>query len=330
MISRTSSSLRYAIFSKEKAAAAADLAKMFAKRKGPIPFEDRRIALDRQSRDGGNPAPNDLLCGRITAAVNIALFKAKAPAHVRIQTIRRSAKGNLTASATPGADAKMLLHFRETILQAARNHDHDIVDVRSNENWPRMKVLVPVAPYCEMTGLDALKEEIEAENEGVEITTRIRWLKPWALIRQHQPPMASVLFSVRDRKQAQQLISGMRIAGRKCNAASFIPEGTDSQCAKCCEWGHTEFRCNRNRVFCGLCAEDHTTDEHSCPVKDCRQRQGRLCPHTTMRCAACNEDGHPAKSFSCPARRAAKAAARGIHASQEAPEKEQETANTAT
>ena len=303
---------------------------IFNKRKGPIPYEDRRIALDRQSREGGNPAPNTLQLGRITSAINIALFRAKAPAHVRIEAIRSSAKGNLTASAAPGADAKMLLHFRELILQAARSHDNDIVDVRSNENWPRLKVMVPVAPYCERDGLEMLKEVIEAENDGTEVTTRIRWLKPWALIRQHQPPMATVLFSVCDRKQAQKLLAGMRIAGRKHTAAAFIPEGTDSQCAKCCEWGHTEFRCNRNRVFCGLCAEDHTTDKHSCPVKDCRQARGRLCPHTVVRCAACNEDSHPATAFSCPARKAAKAAARGIHASQEAPEKKQETTNTAT
>jgi len=177
----------------------------------------------------------------------------------------------------------MLLHFREEILQEARNYDQDIVDARSNENWPRLKVLVPVAPYCEQNGLDILKEEIEAENGDVEVTTRVRWLKP---IRQHQPPMASALFSVRDRKQAQQLIAGMRIAGRKCNAATFIAEGTDSQCAKCCEWGHTEFRCSQNRVFCGLCAEDHTTDKHMCPVRECRAARGRICPHIVMRCAA--------------------------------------------
>jgi len=147
--------------------------------------------------------------------------------------------------------------------------------------------MVPVAPYCERDGLDILKEVIEAENDGVEVTTRVRWLKPWALIRQHQPPMATVLFSVRNRKQAQKLVAGMRIAGRKYNAAAFIQEGTDAQCAKCCEWGHTEFKCNRNRVFCGLCAEDHTTDKHTCPVKDCKGIKGRICPHIVMQCAAC-------------------------------------------
>ena len=147
-------------------AAAMATAKLFTKRKGTVPFVDRQIALDRQSREGGNPAPNQLQLGRITSAINIALYKAKAPAHVRIKTARCSAKGNLTATATPGGDAKMLLHFREMILQAARKHDNDVVDVRSNENWPRLKVMVPVAPYCEREGLDNLKEVIEAENEG--------------------------------------------------------------------------------------------------------------------------------------------------------------------
>ena len=122
--------------------------------------------------------------------------------------------------------------------------------------------------------------------------------------------MATVLFSVCDRKQAQRLTAGMRVAGRKCNAAAFVQEGTDTQCAKCCKWGHTEFRCNRNRVFCGLCTEDHVTEKHTCPVKVCKAAMGRVCPHIVMRCAAHKTDGHSAKSFACPARKAATRAAR--------------------
>jgi len=83
-------------------------------------------------RWGGNPAPNDLVCRRMTAAVNIALHKV-APAHVRIDPIRRSPKDNLTAAAALRADANMLLAFKETILQAARNHDQSIVEIRANE-----------------------------------------------------------------------------------------------------------------------------------------------------------------------------------------------------
>jgi len=125
---------------------------------------------------------------------------------------------------------------------------------------------------------------------------------------------ATVIFSVRDLNQAKQLMAGMRVAGQKCVAAPFIQEGTDSQCAKCCEWGHSEFRCNRNR---GLCAEDHITAKHKCPVKDCRAIQGRICQHIILKCAACKVDGHPATAHGCPARKEAKAAARGLHLNQE-------------
>ena len=90
------------------------------------------------------------------------------------------------------------------------------------------------------------------------------------------------------------------------------------------------FRCNRNRVFCGLCAENHTTDKHTCPVKECKAARGRLCPHTTLWRAACKVDGHPAKAFGCPARKEAKAAARGLCASQKSTEGQVQTVNTAS
>jgi len=136
-------------------------------------------------------------------------------------------------------------------------------------------MLVPVAPYCERDGLEQMKEEIEAENEGITVTTKVRWLKPWALIARHQPPAATVLFSVRDKKQAKKLLEGgVRISGRKQAAYIFVPEGLDTQCAKCCEWGHSEHRCGRNRPWCGLCAGDHRTE---CPVVECKAdvRAGR-------------------------------------------------------
>ena len=40
---------------------------LFNKRKGPVPYEDRRIAMDRQSREGGNPAPIALQLGSVFA-----------------------------------------------------------------------------------------------------------------------------------------------------------------------------------------------------------------------------------------------------------------------
>lgn len=65
----------------------------------------------------------------MTAAINIALHKV-AQAHVRIDP----SQGQLTTAASLGADANMLLVFKEIILQAARNHDQSIAEIQANEN----------------------------------------------------------------------------------------------------------------------------------------------------------------------------------------------------
>jgi len=62
-------------------------------------LDPTRRPKDRpQSLPGSNPAPNDLACRRMTAAISTAIHKV-APPHVRIEPVRRSAKGNLTATA---------------------------------------------------------------------------------------------------------------------------------------------------------------------------------------------------------------------------------------
>lgn len=294
------------------------------KRKTSTPQEERRIAFTRETVSGQTHATTDVECRQITGAINVALCAAGAPAHIRIELVKRSEKGNLTAAAVIGADAAMLLHFKEVILRAARVHDRSVVDITNNENWQRLKVLVPVAPYSERSGLDQLKAEIEAENEGVEVKGRIRWLQPWAKLRHEQPVRASVIFSVRDRKTAQRLTTSMRIAGCKATALPFIPEGVDTQCRRCCQWGHSEFKCQNTRLYCGLCAGNHLTAQHQCPVRDCQAMKGRGCDHVEKRCVACKAAGHSATAFTCPARRAARAAARGQHYGPERPDNAEE------
>jgi len=66
----------------------------------------------------------------MTAAIDIALHKV-APAHVRINPIRHSPKGT-SRRQRQWADSSMLLTSKEAILQAARNHDQSIVEIK---NW---------------------------------------------------------------------------------------------------------------------------------------------------------------------------------------------------
>ena len=75
-----------------------------------------------------------------------------------------------------GASAAMLLHFRKDIIEAARKADKGIIDIMMNKTWTELKMLVPYERYRHPEGLTDLREQIEAENEGVSIPpTSMRW-----------------------------------------------------------------------------------------------------------------------------------------------------------
>lgn len=61
-------------------------------------------------------------------------------------------------------------------------------------------------------------------------------------------------------------------------------ESPDAFCIRCSRWGHVTPHCS-TAPRCSLCAEEHTTHDHRCPVKGCRDGRGRRCPHVTTRCA---------------------------------------------
>ena len=80
---------------------------------------------------------------------------------------------------TPFARIDQLLAYRNTILGAGLTVDPTVVDISANETWRRVKIHgVPLNRYLGKGthGLEKLREEIEAENEGVEIPMQIRWL----------------------------------------------------------------------------------------------------------------------------------------------------------
>jgi len=115
----------------------------------------------------------------ITSAVNRALFQQHAPAHVRIINTRMNVKGTITALTYQNPTAEMALLFRDIIIQAARTVDKGIIDVEGNESWERLKIhTVRLVRYMGKgsKGQRTMREEIQAENEGVAIPAQLRWL----------------------------------------------------------------------------------------------------------------------------------------------------------
>ena len=65
----------------------------------------------------------------------------------------------------------------------------------------------------------------------------------------------------------------------------------------------------RNRK-CALCAEEHRTEHHKCPVEGCIATRGVACVHVIAKCPNCRGP-HGARSSQCPRKKEAQEAARG-------------------
>ena len=114
----------------------------------------------------------------IMSAVNRALHQEAVPTYIRMFQLRRNNKGTLAGLSTPFAPIDQLLAHRNSILRAALTIDPTVIDITAKETRRRVKIHgVPLNRYLGKGthGLEKLREEIEAENEGVEIPMQIRW-----------------------------------------------------------------------------------------------------------------------------------------------------------
>ena len=159
-------------------------------------------------RDESVPLPNKM-DQEIASAIKRALFHQLAAAHIWIMNARRNAKGTITAITHQNATAEMALRYCDLIITAARTVDKGVVDVEGNETWERLKIhAVPLVRYMGKgtEGLQKMREEFEAKNEGITIPTQVRWLANPHTIRERRPnrefAASSVGFVVKGSKAA--------------------------------------------------------------------------------------------------------------------------------
>jgi len=134
---------------------------------GQNTMEKRRVTF---KRDNGLPLSQkkDL---DISLEVNRALFEAKVPHFVRIQGVTKNTRGCLSTITAPQAMAEKLIRYREIVIKAARKVSTGIVDIEMNGLWERVKMHgVNFDRYLGKKtggGLEKLRQELQAENEGV-------------------------------------------------------------------------------------------------------------------------------------------------------------------
>jgi len=276
---------------------------------------DRRIIIKRSS-SGKQCAASELV-----VAMNAALSKAQAPAHVRVERVDINDRGTVTAKMGPNATGVMALKFKHALLNAAKSVDDSIEEMTPNETWTRLKLHgVRLSRYYTPEehnegggGLDRLREDLKNAFPHLDMPLEPRWLlRPDKLrSRASMVSHSSVVITLRSEKDAEEMRrTGLWLYGRHHTVEKYIPSGPDAFCDICCGWGHSAYRCERGATpSCLLCGEDHLTKAHRCLEEGCQQKIGTACRHLKRKCCNCG-GAHTAKSNECPKKREALKSAR--------------------
>jgi len=146
-------------------------------------------------------------------------------------------------------------------MMAARSVDKAIIDVEGNKSWERLKIdSVPLVWYMGKgtEGLQMMRDEIKAQNEGVTIPAQVRWQLNTRTIKERERrgeiQASSVVFIVKGKKLAERLVSkGVTAAGVRYKVEWNTKVRPDSLCELCSGWGHIQSKCN-HQPKCGNCA----------------------------------------------------------------------------
>jgi len=273
---------------------------------------ERRLIL---TRDESVPLSN-IMDQDIASAINRALFHQKAPAHIRIMNAKRNTKGAITDITPPNATAEMALQYSDIIITTASTVNKGVEDVEENESWERLKIhTVPLIRYMGKGTecLQKMREEFDAENQGIMTHTQVKWFANPRTIREGRKngeiATWSVVVFVKGSKVAQSLVKkGIKAAGVWYQVETYPNEGPDSRFELCCGWGHIENKCG-SKHKCGYSSGHYWTGDNKCNVVGCTSKQGSLCGHTLEKCPNC-KGIHIAFSSRCAKKREATEAAR--------------------
>jgi len=201
----------------------------------------------------------------------------------------------------------MLIRYWEIVIKVARKVDAGIVDIEINELWERVKMhRVNLDRYFWKTtggGLEKLRKEIHAENEGVVLPFTIDWIggaKDVQTMTAEEKNASLVVFAVKGSKMGENLLKrGLRGAGIKYNLEMFVNAGPDSFCGICSRWGHVNANCwSLKMLACLLCAGRHLPKDHKCNVVGCKANAGQNCAYNVDKCVNC-QGNHIAKANCC-------------------------------
>jgi hypothetical protein len=179
----------------------------------------------------------------------------------------------------------MLLNEIKSLKPTAEN---------TNSRWT--KFLVHNIPTT--TPTDQLKFLIEANYPTLQLMQEPRWLVPTE--RRLNKAASTIVISLQGALDLKRLGTNILVlANRKCRVTEYFSWTPTSHCRNCQGYGHHTKLCREEKPTCAICAQQHNTKDHQCPIPTCRA--GKSCNHPPQKCAACGAS-HKATDPLCPVR----------------------------
>jgi hypothetical protein len=164
----------------------------------------------------------------------------------------------------------------------------------TNSRWT--KFLVHNIPTS--TPPDKLKFLLEANYPTLQLMQEPRWLVPTE--RRLNKAASTIVISLQGALDLKRLRTNtLVLCNCKCRVTEYFSWTPTSHCRNCQGYGHDTKLCKEEKPTCAICAQQHNTKDHQCPIPTCRA--GKSCNHPPLKCAACGAS-HKATDPLCPVR----------------------------
>jgi hypothetical protein len=164
----------------------------------------------------------------------------------------------------------------------------------TNRGWT--KFLVHNIPTVASTA--KLKALLEANYPTLQLMQEPRWLIPTE--RRLNKAASTIVISLQGTLDLKRLgTNTLILANRKCRVTEYISWTPTSHCRNCQGYGHHTKLCKAEKPTCAICAQQHSTKDHLCPIPTCPA--GKSCTHPPLKCATCGAS-HKATDPLCPVR----------------------------
>jgi hypothetical protein len=166
------------------------------------------------------------------------------------------------------------------------------MDPRINGHWT--KFLVHNVPTN--AKLPDIKTEIETTYPSLYLATEPRWLVPEEChLNKTSSTLVISLIGATDLKHLGT--TSLAICNCLCHINAYFAWTPARNCHHCQGYGHHMKLCKADKPTCAMCAQQHATCDHFCPISTCHA--GGTCIHPPFKYASCGT-ARKANDPQCP------------------------------